>query len=141
MAVSFSVFCTFLLLAASPLLASTQYSCVTTWMVDQDAGTDCRGLSLDNRTDGVVCRSLQDALVALSADATSSSSSSCVEIIIRPGQYNLLRTVNITHSVVLRAESPHSVGCGNKRVFLQKDNSGHLVNKQQQITNTGTFSK
>ena len=107
MADSFSVFCALLLLVASPLLVSTN-SCATTWMVDRDAGTDCRGLSLDNRTDGVVCRSLQDALVALSASATSSSSI-CVEIIIRPGRYNLLRTVNITHSVVLRAESPHSV--------------------------------
>ena len=76
-------------------------------MVDQDAGADCRGLSVNNSTDGVVCRSLQDVLVALSAGDTNTSS--CVEIVIRPGQYNLQQTVNITSSVVLRAESPHSV--------------------------------
>ena len=93
MAVSFSVFCTFLLLAASPLLASTQYSCVTTWMVDQDAGTDCRGLSLDNQ-DRWSCLSLVTRFTDSTAARMPRPQEAAACLIIRPGQYNLLRKLS-----------------------------------------------
>ena len=84
---------------------SAAVSCGNTWIVDQGAATDCTSSSTNSWTVGGVCQSLQDVLVALNR---SDSASSCTEVVIRPGRY-VLQPVNISHSVVLRAESPHTV--------------------------------
>ena len=98
----------FVLLFSRTMSAATltNASCGNTWIVDQGAATDhdCTSSST-NWTVGGVCGSLQDVLVALNR---SDSASSCTEVVIRPGRY-VLQPVNISHSVVLRAESPHTV--------------------------------
>ena len=96
----------FVLLFSRTSLSATlaNASCGNTWIVDQRAATDSTSSSA-NWTVGGVCGSLQDVLVALNR---SDSASSCTEVVIRPGRY-VLQPVNISHSVVLRAESPHTV--------------------------------
>ena len=102
----FGVLELFVLLSVSRTLSAalTNVSCGNTWIVDQRAVTDCI-TSSTNWTAGGVCRSLHDVLVTLNR---SDSASSCTQVVIRPGRY-VLQPVNISHSVVLRAESPHTV--------------------------------
>ena len=100
-----SVFSVLFVLLFGRTSLSAAVSCGNTWIVDQGAATDCTSSSTNSWTVGGVCQSLQDVLVALNR---SDSASSCTEVVIRPGRY-VLQPVNISHSVVLRAESPHTV--------------------------------
>ena len=99
---------TLLLFVTRTLVTSSDVSCGTTWIVDEKVAAVSGCMPASNKTaDGAgVCGSLQDVL--RTKLNRSDSASSCTQVVIRPGRY-VLQPVNISHSVVLRAESPHTV--------------------------------